>query len=165
MTTYQDLSPASAAPWTPEEETLLTASVEQIRELPVGKLEALREAYRPTSLAGRTRGDQLRYEALDRELRLRTDLHDLMMKTLPKYRNGSGFGAAMRDQGAAMGPQMDDSSALRLRRMDLDALRLEQRRVRAVAEYCNVTREVRTRLYNYSTDLRRRIERLEKEQA
>jgi hypothetical protein len=160
---YRGESPASDAPWTPEEEAVLAASVTQTRATQIGRLEALHSAYAQSTLAGRTRGEQLRYEALDRELKLRAELLARLMEILPTFRRDSGSFGAMRDQGGRECP--DARNALRLRRMDLDALRAERDLVRGSSEYCNLTREVRTRAYNHSSYLRRLIERREAEET
>lgn len=159
MKTYQDSSPAFAGPWTAAEAALLTAAAAQTRELSAGALEALHQAYAPSALDGRTRGDQLRYEALDREVLRRTELLQLVLQVLPTYQFDTGSFMPMREQGAARAARMDRRSSRRLQGLDLPALELELLRVLEVAEY-GATRETRTRLYHYSTDLRRRIESL-----
>jgi hypothetical protein len=161
VTTYQDPSPASDAPWTDAEEAMIAASVRSLDDLQIGRLEALHEAYRPTGVAGRTRGDQLRYEALDRNLAMRTELRDRLLKILPTFHRDSGSFGALRDQGGRECP--DDRNTLRLRRMDLDALRAEFRLVQGAVKYCNLTRETRTRAYHHTSYLRRLIERREAE--
>jgi hypothetical protein len=156
---YQDASAAHDGPWTPEEEELLAASVPQAQSARVGDLQALHEAYRPTSLAGYTRGDQLRFEAMDREVKRRDGLFAALMEILPTYTRGSGAFVPLRDQGRAMGPVADSASERRLRRMrdDLPALRAEYEMVMEASRTCNLTRETRTRVFNHLHALRNMI--------
>lgn len=156
---YQDASAAHDGPWTEREEALLASSAPQAQGARISALQALYEAYRPMSLAGYTRGDQLRFEALDREVKRRDGLFAALREILPTYTRGSGAFMPLRDQGRAMGPVADSASERRLRRMrdDLPALRAEYEMVMEASKTCNLTRETRTRVFNHLHALRNMI--------
>ena len=58
----------SGVKFTDEEEKILDRTAPNTAKLNLGQLQAYRDAYKPTSLGGRTRQDDLSYEAIIREL-------------------------------------------------------------------------------------------------
>ncbi|MFH8805260.1 hypothetical protein ACH4F6_37920 [Streptomyces sp. NPDC017936] len=54
--------------FTEDEERLLAATAKNTARLNLGQLQGYRDAYAPSNLAGRTREDELSYEAILREL-------------------------------------------------------------------------------------------------
>lgn len=59
--------------FTEEEERTLAATAPQTARMNLGQLQGYRDAYKPGTLTtGRTRGDDLRYEAIRRELARRS---------------------------------------------------------------------------------------------
>lgn len=59
---------ATAPEFTEEEERILAATVKNTAKLNLGQLQGYRDAYKPSNFAGRTREDELCYEAILREL-------------------------------------------------------------------------------------------------
>lgn len=156
-------APASDAPWTAEEEHVLAATAANTAKMDIGKVQAYAEAYAPTNLAGRTRMDQLHFEAITRELARRDDLAERALaeleKRVPTFRRGSvGYGLKMHE-----GMIMDSRGASKLRRMTLEELETELNTVvglmRGVSDECGklVPRDMRSRAFEYTHDLRGRI--------
>ncbi|WP_228973444.1 hypothetical protein [Streptomyces sp. DH12] len=54
--------------FTEDEERILAATAPQTAKMNLGQLQGYRDAYAPSSLYGRTRQDELCYEAIRREL-------------------------------------------------------------------------------------------------
>lgn len=54
--------------FTADEEALLVRTAKNTAKLDLGQLQGYAEAYKPSSLGGRTRQDELSYEAIKREL-------------------------------------------------------------------------------------------------
>lgn len=54
--------------FTEDEERLLAATAKNTAKLNLGQLQGYRDAYRPSNFSGRTREDDLAYEAILREL-------------------------------------------------------------------------------------------------
>lgn len=57
--------------FTEQEERILAATAHQTAQLNLGQLEGYFDVYKPTNFFGRTRDDELRYEAIRRELKKR----------------------------------------------------------------------------------------------
>lgn len=59
--------------FTEDEERLLAATAKNTAKMNLGQLQGYRDAYAPSNFHGRTREDDLRYEAILRELARRSD--------------------------------------------------------------------------------------------
>jgi hypothetical protein len=62
----------SGLEFTEDEERVLAATAPNTAKLNLGQLQGYRDAYKPSNFAGRTREDDVRYEAILRELARRT---------------------------------------------------------------------------------------------
>lgn len=153
-------APASDAPWTPEEEAVLEASVPNTRKLSIGQVQGYAEAYAPTALAGRTRMDQIKAEAIRRELAEREQLAAASLEWLgqnvPKF-TAHGFA-----------PHFDyvmdrNHAGIRVYRAPLadleTVLKDVMTRAHVVTEHAgkSIPRELRGHLFQYTHVLRGRI--------
>ncbi|QDN64469.1 hypothetical protein [Streptomyces sp. S1D4-14] len=59
---------ATEPQFTEDEERILAATAKNTARLNLGQLQGYRDAYKPSNFAGRTREDDLCYEAIRREL-------------------------------------------------------------------------------------------------
>lgn len=105
----------NAGGFTADEERQLAATAPQTARMNMGQLQAFEEAYRPGTLGtGRPRGDDLRHEAVRREIERR---HEAVRKGMDRVRQmnqGAGKGSFM------MGERAEGVNGQRLRRMSDD---------------------------------------------
>jgi hypothetical protein len=99
--------------FTAEEEQTLEAAKAQTAKMDMGQLQEFEAAYRPGSntSAGRTRADDLRHEAVRREIERRHDLVQKGMDEVRKLNRGADQGSFM------MGRRPEGVDGMRLRRM------------------------------------------------
>jgi hypothetical protein len=151
-------SPASDDPWTAAEERMLSATAAQTAGMDLGQLQGYRDAFKSSTLSGRTRMDQLKYESVIRELALRESAVVAareLLDRLPGFRRDSGGFGALADQGR--GPVMDASSLRRVHRMSLPELEAEYATARSAGDLVPLARGQKTAIYNYLRALRDRI--------
>ncbi|GGV68855.1 hypothetical protein GCM10010294_25020 [Streptomyces griseoloalbus] len=146
----------AAAGFTAEEERTLEATKAQTAKMNMGQLQAFEEAYRPGSSTstGRTRADDLRHEAVRREIERRHAAVQKGMDEVRKLNRGAHQGSFM------MGQRPEGVEGMRLRRMSDENvnrnLQLVLALTRAVEENGTpMSRPDKSLLYDVASALRR----------
>lgn len=142
--------------FTAEEERTLEATKAQTAKMNMGQLQAFEEAYRPGSSTstGRTRTDDLKHEAVRREIERRHDTVRRGMDEVRKLNRGARGGSFM------MGTRNEGVEGMRLRRMSDEKvnrnLQLVTALAKAVDEYGTpMSRPDQSLIYDVLSALRR----------
>ncbi|MFF8290432.1 hypothetical protein ACF068_14555 [Streptomyces sp. NPDC016309] len=142
------------------EERQLAATTQQTAKMDMGQLQAYEEAFRPGSSTstGRTRADDLRHEAVRREIERRHEAVRKGMDEVRKLNQGARQGSFM------MGTRNEGVDGMRLRRMSDEKVNRNLQLVVALAKAAEangtpMSRTDRSLLYDVASALRRENDR------